>query len=80
MVHVRFFAGLRDLAGRDSLELGWHEALTVGRLREHLAASFPALELLLSRSRAAVGDQLAGDEAVVPDGVEVAFLPPVSGG
>lgn len=80
MVHVRFFAGLRDLARRGEVEFTWREELTVGQVRAELTQHFPDLCPLLARSRAAVGDQLAEDEVVIPDGVEIAFLPPVSGG
>lgn len=80
MVHVRLFAGLRDLAGRGEVKLEWREGLTVGEVRGALARRYPAIAPLLERSRAAVGEQLAEDSATIPDESEVAFLPPVSGG
>jgi molybdopterin converting factor small subunit len=80
MVRVRLFAGLKDLAKRGEMELPWREGLTVGTVRAMLVERTPDIGTLLSRSKAAVGDDLAEDDAVVPDAVEVSFLPPVSGG
>jgi sulfur-carrier protein len=80
MVHVRLFAGLKDLAKRSSVEMPWKPGLTVAGVREELAQQSPALRPLLERSKAAVDDQMADDQVAVPDNAEVAFLPPISGG
>jgi sulfur-carrier protein len=80
MVHVRLFAGLKDLAKRSSVEVPWESSLTVAGVREELTRQSPALRSLLERSKAAIDDQMADDQAAVPDNAEVAFLPPVSGG
>lgn len=53
---------------------------TVGELRQRLGAEWPALAALLERSALAVENEFAGDDVVLPDGAEIALLPPVSGG
>jgi len=80
MVHVRLFAGLRDLAKRSSIEVPWQPGMTITKVRTELTRQAPALGPLLERSKAAIGDQLADDISTVTDNAEVAFLPPVSGG
>jgi molybdopterin synthase catalytic subunit len=77
-VTVLFFAAARDAAGvaREPL----HPAPpTVGALRRLLAGR-PGLAPVLARSRIAVDGEFAGDEAPLPDGAEVAIIPPVAGG
>jgi molybdopterin synthase catalytic subunit len=56
------------------------ERATVVSLRELLVASQPAFEKLAGRLRVAVNREFASDDALLADGDEVAFLPPVSGG
>jgi MoaE-MoaD fusion protein len=76
---VLYFAAARDAAGaaRETLEL---PPTTVAGLRRELAARHPGLERVLSRCRLAVDQELAEDADPVPDGAEVAVIPPVAGG
>ena len=52
----------------------------MGELRGALAARHPALARVLPRCRLAVNQEFAEDGDPVPDGAEVAVIPPVSGG
>ena len=54
----------------------------MGELRDRLAMEHPggAESLQHKRVRACIGDQLAQDNDVVPEGAELEFLAPVSGG
>ncbi len=76
---VLYFAGARDAAGtgRESLPA---TPATVGALRRALAEAHPALAPILARSRIAVDQDFAPDDAPLRDGAEVAVVPPVSGG
>lgn len=78
-VTVLFFAAARDAAGvsRETLDPA---PATVGQLRAALAQRRPELGRLLPRCRLAVDQEFAGDDAPLPDGVEVAVVPPVAGG
>jgi molybdopterin synthase sulfur carrier subunit len=82
-LNVLFFAGLREALGvaSESLVLPAGVA-TVGALRDHLAArGAPWSALATTKNlRAAVNQQMAGFDAPVTDGDEVAFFPPVTGG
>lgn len=80
MILVHFYAGLRELAKRPTLELPWEPMLSVSSLRLQLSIQLPEIEGLLARSNVAVNDQLVAEDAIIPDAAEVALLPPVSGG
>ena len=78
-VTVLYFAVAREAAGRESESLAAWPA-TVGDLRGMLATRHPALARVLPRCRLAVNQEFAQDGDPVPDGAEVAVIPPVSGG
>ena len=83
-LHLKFFAGLREAIGTasEALELPAGVA-TVGALRAHLAArgGVWAEHFAPKRNlRAAVNQDMAGADATVCAGDEVAFFPPVTGG
>jgi sulfur-carrier protein len=80
MVPVRLFARARDLAGADAVRVELPDGATVADLRRRLAADYPALAGLLERSALAVENEFAADTLVLSSNVEVALLPPVSGG
>jgi molybdopterin converting factor subunit 1 len=74
------FASLREAAGARSLELELPAGATVADLKRRLVAERPALARWSESLKVAVDRHYAGDEAVIPDGAEIALIPPVSGG
>jgi len=56
------------------------EGSTLETVFELLAATSPGLLPLRPRLRCAVGSEYAEWTATVPDGAEVAFIPPTAGG
>src|SRR5512143_3452757 len=78
-IEVLYFAGARDAAGTARETLAEAPA-TVGALRRALAEAHPPLARVLARSRVAVDQEFAADDAPLRDGAEVAIVPPVSGG
>lgn len=80
MARVQLFARARDLAGADVLDVELPDRSTVGELRLRLGSEFPQLRDILPRSALAVNEEYADDSAIIPDGADVALLPPVSGG
>jgi MoaE-MoaD fusion protein len=79
-VTVLYFAGARDAAGLAKESLA-DAPRTVGALRERLVALHPPLARVLARCRIAVEQDFAEDDAAaIPDGAEVAIVPPVAGG
>ena len=80
---VKFFASLREALGPQlALELPG-SASTVTLARQTLMARGEPFESQLAPGRAvraAVNQQLADDAALLQDGDELAFFPPVTGG
>ena len=83
MIKLLYFAGLREALGvaNESLALPAGIA-TVAALRAHLAARGGVWEVFVTSKslRAAVNQAMAGPDAALADGDEVAFFPPVTGG
>ena len=81
-VQVRYFASLREALGAtESVSLP--AGISLGGLRGALIARGGRHAEALARGRAirCALNQLMADEATpVPDGAEVAFFPPVTGG
>jgi MoaE-MoaD fusion protein len=77
---VLYFAAARERAGTAREAVEWSGGETVRALLETLAARHPELRPLLPHLRVAVNQEFLGLEAPVPDGAEVALVPPVAGG
>ena len=79
---VRYFASIREALGA-SETLQATDGLTVGGIRDLLIAKGGAHAAALARHRAlrsALNQVLCDEAAPVPDGAELAFFPPVTGG
>ena len=79
IVSVRLFAGLRERAGRDRLELELPEGATVAELLAAMATT-PVGAIGPRECVVAVNREYATGEHAVAAGDEVALVPPVSGG
>ena len=80
IVHVKMFAAARQQVDADAVSVELPAGATVGALRSALAAQHPSLQALLSHSIFAVGEQYATDETTLDEDVDIALIPPVSGG
>jgi sulfur-carrier protein len=81
-IQLRYFASLREALGSGET-LPFEADLTLGALRDHLIARGGAHAQMLQRGRAlrcALNQVMADETTPVPDGAEVAFFPPVTGG
>jgi molybdopterin synthase catalytic subunit len=79
LVSVRLFAGLRERAGTDRLELELPEPASVADVLAAMART-PVGVLRPRECVVAVNREYAGADAPVHAGDEVALVPPVSGG
>jgi molybdopterin converting factor subunit 1 len=79
-VKVLFFATLRDYVGTKSVELEIPFGITIGGLTDLLMATYPRLENVKDMMMVAINREYAANEEVIPEGAEIAFFPPVSGG
>ena len=79
---VRYFASIREALG-PSEALSIESGASVGKVRDALIARSAAHASALARGRAlrsALNQNLCDEAAVVVDGAELAFFPPVTGG
>ena len=81
-ITIRYFASLREALG-DSEALELPAGTTVGQLRDRLLARGEPHAAVLARGRAvrcALNKTMCGEDALITDGAEIAFFPPVTGG
>lgn len=83
-IKLLYFAKLREQVSIDAETLELAQGVwTVADLRTHLRSRGSAWADALAEGkavRAAVNQQMAHADTAVPDGAEVAFFPPVTGG
>ena len=88
-LHVRYFASIREALGAgEALEMADAasddaRSVTVGAVRDALIQRGGAHAEALARHRplrCALNQVLCDEAASVPDGAELAFFPPVTGG
>ena len=84
-VTIKYFASIREAVGQGS-EVLQTTATTLGQLRRELAARGGAYAECLDTAfkgktlRMALNQDMSDDAAVLLEGCEVAFFPPVTGG
>ncbi|TWT90462.1 ThiS family protein [Pseudobythopirellula maris] len=79
-IRVLLFAGAREAAGADSIDVELADNAVVGDVRRAIADQTPQLASLAERSRISVGAAYATDSDPAPPDAEFALIPPVSGG
>ena len=80
IVHVRLFAMAREQAGRNEIEIELPPGSRVADLRKGLTKALPNLAPNIGEMVFAVEQQYANEQTPLAAGVEVACIPPVSGG
>ena len=79
-VRVLFFASIREIVGKNSIEIKLNEGATIKDLRNELSKQFPELGRVEKKLAVAVNEEYVVDDAPLVNGDEVALIPPVSGG
>ncbi len=79
-VKILFFSTFRDRVGEREISFQIPDDCTVSRIKELVSEKYPALGDHLDFILVAINKDFAFDDDVIPDGAEVAFFPPVSGG
>ena len=81
-ITIKYFASIRETIGQAS-EVRETTAVTLAALRDELLAASPLHASSLARGksvRMALNQVMSEESAVLADGCEVAFFPPVTGG
>lgn len=79
-IHIRFFAGHRDIVGAASQTMQIHPGTSLAQVWQQLVATYPPLDLYTDHVLYARNQEFAEPDTIPLDGDEVAFIPPVSGG
>ncbi len=79
-VRVKLFALVAQLAAADEIEVRLDVGVSIGDLRKALANQYPALAAIMPHLLFAVNSAYATDPTLIPEGAEIACIPPVSGG
>jgi molybdopterin converting factor small subunit len=79
-IRVLLFARLREMAGREIIELEMEPGGTIGDVWDRLRRSVPALSDFLHPPLSARNQEHVRPGEPVGEGDEIAFFPPVSGG
>jgi molybdopterin converting factor subunit 1 len=79
-VRVRLFARLREQAGLETESLQVQAGSTLSDVYDSLRHKHPTLEPSREAVRGAINQEFSDWNAVVSEGDEIAFIPPVSGG
>ena len=79
-VKVLLFAGARDAFGSTEVLTRIPLEGTAADLVRHLEDAYPTTVAFLKTCRVAVNQEFAAPDQIIPDGAEVALIPPVSGG
>lgn len=79
-VRVLFFGMLKDLTGRGNDLLTLPEHATLGDVVIHYEEMAPRLGDLAASIAISINQEFAAPDALLKEGDEIAFLPPVSGG
>jgi molybdopterin converting factor subunit 1 len=77
---ILLFAHLKDKAGTREAELDLPARASAADLKARLAEVYPALKPALANAIVAINREFMPDEALIPEGAEIAIFPPVSGG
>jgi molybdopterin converting factor subunit 1 len=75
-----YFAVLRDIVGRSDDELALAEGTRAAAVWERLRGEHPQLARYEHPPMVAINERYAQPDAVLHDGDELAFIPPVAGG
>lgn len=77
---VQCFAGLRELIGRPEFMIDLPGGATAGDLKRAVEEGYPAVSGRMGAVRVAAANDFLDDTESLPDGADLALIPPVSGG
>jgi molybdopterin converting factor subunit 1 len=82
MISVKYFANLKEVAGKESEELTASDGMKLKDLCNQLENSQSQIVEMIRQKNVmvAINQEMANMDSVIKDGDEIAFLPPFSGG
>ena len=79
-IKLKLFAAARQAVNQDLLEIELAAGATITDLKNELVKQFPQFESMREHLLVAVDAEYAREDQVLVPGLEVALIPPVSGG
>ena len=79
-INLKLYASIKDILGKDRIDMDWTNNMTVGDLRKKLDASYPILSIVKARFSISVNRKPVDDSELIRNTDEIAKLPPISGG
>ena len=79
-VRVKLFAAARDVAGSNEVSVDVLEGATLADVEHALLVKISELEPIVRHARWALEAAFAPSDSIVSERVEIALIPPVSGG
>lgn len=81
-IHVRvlFFAHLKVIAKRPSIDLDFLKGISLAKVREEIIQRIPAVNGVIEKAVISCNSEFAFAEDILETDAEIAFFPPVSGG
>ena len=79
-IKVLLFAEMSEKVGAREIELELENDATVATVKATLAQQYPSAVELISRSVISVDHAYANEQQLLSSGMEIAVIPPVSGG
>lgn len=79
-VKLLFFANLKNIISKSKIDLKLPADTNVLQLREIVLEMYPQIAEVLPNVIVSINQEFAFDEDLIPEGAEIAFFPPVSGG
>lgn len=79
-IRLLFFAALREIAGKSDDVVELPDGTSAGDVWQRLRSEHPALRGYIQPPMIAVNESYASADAILRDGDELAFIPPVAGG
>ena len=79
-IRVLAFAVARDILGNEEVVVDLNDDATLIELKAALGEEYPEAAEIVTRSAFALNQQYILDDRALEDGMQLALIPPVSGG
>lgn len=79
-IKIKFFASIREIVGKNEIEIEINSNTKVGDVIENLKLQFPKLKKVESTTIIVLNHNIANLDKEVKEGDVLALFPPVSGG
>jgi MoaD family protein len=82
MIMIKFFAVMKKLVGRESMEIKIDSPTTLRDILNQVEKDIPKIREIIKEGRSliSINQEMADENTIVNSGDEIAILPPFAGG